>query len=111
MKNQEQLRKAIGQYIKQNGNKALETMKSSGVKLSQQEEQSVRSGNLEGFSDQQLEERFNSKVLGFLGIDLEGKAWSQDKAQGQKGQAWTQGKPQGAHGQVKGQGRKGDTER
>ena len=62
------LRDALRQRLNNNSEEVLRALKSSGVMLSKEEETSLRNGNLEGFSDQQLSQRFNSKVLGILGL-------------------------------------------
>lgn len=62
------LRDALRQRLNNNSEEVFRALKSSGVMLSKEEENSLRKGSLEGFSDQQLSQRFNAKVLGALGM-------------------------------------------
>jgi hypothetical protein len=81
------LRQALKQRLSTNSGEVLKALKASGVMLSQQEETGLKNGSLEGFSDQQLSQRFNAKVLGALGMSgtfTEGMANNQWKGKPKK---------------------------
>ena len=90
---QEQLRQKLTQRLSKDSQGVIRTLKSAGIKLSPAEEAGISRGNLDQFSDSQLQERFNTKVLGMLGISAnESAGYAQgktDKAQGAQGaQTW-----------------------
>lgn len=68
MGQQDMLRQKLTQRLSKDPQGVIRTLKSAGVKLSQQEEAGISRGSLDQFSDAQLGERFNPKVLGMLGI-------------------------------------------
>lgn len=86
------LRKALTQRLSTNSEEVLKALKSSGVMLSKEEEAGLRKGNLQGFTDQQLSQRFNSKVLGALGLSNLGMSQqgSMGGKMGQKGKKETE---------------------
>lgn len=62
------IRARIKQRLRTDPQGVIDALNAAGVKLSQQEEFAVSHGSLDQFSDAQLGERFNSKVLGILGF-------------------------------------------
>ena len=64
------LRQALTQRLSKNSEEVVKALKSSGMMLSKEEENSLMKGSLEGFSDQALDKRFNAKVLGMLGMSM-----------------------------------------
>jgi hypothetical protein len=83
----EMLRQKITQRLSKDPQGVIRTLKTAGVKLSSAEEAGISKGSLDQFSDAQLGERFNSKVLGMLGIT---GAESTERS--------SQGQSQGKHG-------------
>lgn len=72
------IKSAIKQRVSKNPDEVLKILKSAGVQLSQTEESEIKSGrlDLDKFSDKQLDERFNAKVLGMMGIMMQGRKMS-----------------------------------
>lgn len=60
-------KQALGKFFKDNPEDAAKKFKSLG--FSEDEAARFQRGDFAGFSDQQLSERFNPKVLGTFGID------------------------------------------
>lgn len=74
------LRQKIAQRVSKDAQGVIQALKSAGVKLSTDEEAGISQGSIDQFSDVQLGERFNSKVLGVMGIDV-----PKSEVQGKKG--------------------------
>lgn len=62
------LRSIVTACIQNDSSSVFKALKSVGISLTQQEIEQLKTGNLEGFTDKELGERFNSKVLTILGI-------------------------------------------
>jgi hypothetical protein len=77
------LRGAISESIGRDKSSALRALQQSGAQLSSSEQAALKSGNLGAFSDKQLAERFNAKVLGAMGIDA--SAFSEQRGGQSKG--------------------------
>ncbi len=89
---QEMLREKLTQRLSKDTQGVIRTLKSAGVKLSQQEEASISRGSLDQFSDAQLGERFNPRVLGMLGISTNESAGSSHGKPGANPYSGQQGK-------------------
>lgn len=63
------LRQVLARFFRDNPENALQILNSQGFSFTKEEESDFRNGNFDSFSDEQLNRRFNSKVLGALGID------------------------------------------
>jgi hypothetical protein len=102
---QDMLRQKITQRLSKDPQGVIRTLKTAGVKLSSAEEAGISKGSLDQFSDAQLGERFNSKVLGMLGITgAEGtERSSQGQSQGQGKYGSSQEKS--SHGNESNQGK------
>ncbi len=70
------LRDQLAKYMGKDPSSRVQSIKSAGVNLSAEEEAEISQGKLDQFSDEQLEKRFNRKVLGSLGISAEGQEGS-----------------------------------
>lgn len=73
------LRQTLTQRLTQNPEAFYKKVMAQNIGLSQSEESCLRQGSLKEFSDQALEERFNSKVLGALGINAKEISWTKDE--------------------------------
>lgn len=63
------LRQALTQYLTENREGVIQALKTTGTTLTTEQTTSLKNGTLTGFTDTQLTERFNTKVLGLLGLD------------------------------------------
>lgn len=64
------LRQALSQRINKDPEGFYKAVKAQNINLNQQQETSLRDGNLKAFGDDKnLEKLFNTKVLGALGIN------------------------------------------
>jgi hypothetical protein len=59
------LRESVIKWISRNPGAAIDALKKNGVSLTPDEENEIRNGNLSRWSDNELSQRFNQKVMGF----------------------------------------------
>ncbi len=73
------LRDTLTQSIKQDPKAFYKKVKAQNIGLSQSEWSSLEAGSLKAFTDQRLEDRFNTKVLGALGINYKQSSQTQGR--------------------------------
>ncbi len=75
------LRQALSQRINKDPEGFYKAVKAQNISLNQQQETSLRQGNLKAFGDDKnLEKLFNTKVLGALGINTKDISTSQSNS-------------------------------
>ena len=62
------LRDALARKVQANPEAVIQACRKAGAALTADEEAAIRARKLEKFSDAQLEDRFNTKVLGIMGM-------------------------------------------
>lgn len=62
------LRAELSQRLQRDPQGVIRALRSAGIKMTKEDELNVNQGRLDQFSDEQLQQRFNKKVLEALGI-------------------------------------------
>lgn len=73
------LRETLTNSMKQNPKEFYKKVKAQNIGLSQSEDTSLQQGSFKAFTDQRLEDRFNTKVLGALGINYKQSSQTQSR--------------------------------